>query len=61
MSKYLVLIYEDESAYASASPAELEEVFADHVAFQEIAQGRLGPLSVRSGERHAEAGCQVSD
>ncbi|MGW5318657.1 YciI family protein [Nocardia thailandica] len=43
MSKYLVLIYEDESAYASASPAELEEVFADHVAFQEIAgDARLG-------------------
>lgn len=43
MSKYLVLIYADESAFASASPQELDELYAEHVAFQEIAgEARLG-------------------
>lgn len=37
MSQYLVLIYEDESAYAGASEQVLGAVYQAHVAFQEIA------------------------
>ncbi|WP_433709962.1 YciI family protein [Nocardia sp. CA-084685] len=37
MSQYLVLIYEDESAYAGASEQVMGEVYQAHVTFQEIA------------------------
>ncbi|HEY7857577.1 MAG TPA: YciI family protein [Candidatus Nanopelagicales bacterium] len=35
MAQYLVLIYEDEMAYASATEAELTQVMVDHNAFSE--------------------------
>lgn len=37
MSKYLVLLYEDESAYAVASQEVMGEIYQEHVTFQEIA------------------------
>jgi hypothetical protein len=33
MSKYLVLIYEAEASYATATPETLNEITAEHVAF----------------------------
>ncbi|MCU1641432.1 MAG: hypothetical protein JWN03_1707 [Nocardia sp.] len=43
MSKYLVLLYEDESGYAAASQEELGGIYQEHVTFQEIAgAARLG-------------------
>lgn len=43
MAQYLVLIYEDEMAYASATEAELAEVMADHNTFTEVAgKGLVG-------------------
>jgi hypothetical protein len=39
MSKYLVLIYEDETSYATASPDVMAEVMAEHDAFSAGVEG----------------------
>jgi hypothetical protein len=37
MSQYLVLIYEDENAYATASEEVMGAIYQEHLTFQEIA------------------------
>ncbi|MEU7764613.1 YciI family protein [Nocardia sp. NPDC049190] len=41
MSQYLVLLYEDETAYAAASQEVMGEIYQDHLAFQKIAKDSL--------------------
>jgi hypothetical protein len=41
MAQYLVLIYEDESQYTTATPEVMAEVMADHTKFMEDAGAAL--------------------
>ncbi len=62
MAEYLVLIYEDEGAYAAASPQEFQQVFAAHQAFGDangsaIRGGNaLEPTSTATSIRRTDAG-----
>lgn len=62
MSKYLVLLYEDEASYAAASQQEMADIFQAHLTFQEIAgDARLGghalqPTGTATSIRHDGTG-----
>jgi hypothetical protein len=62
MSQYLVLIYEDESACANATQAQVSTIMAEHAAFSErtgsgLAEGNaLQPTSTATSIRRAGAG-----
>jgi hypothetical protein len=56
MSQYLILIYEDEAQYATASPEVMGEVMEEHNASRPASRGtaRAGRRRGAAADRHGD-------